>query len=65
MRHLTEANAKVIEELLDEHYKQLCEQSRQSSSSRLQNKVRLLYIAITELKTNKTTRVKTNKTTRQ
>lgn len=65
MRHLTEANAKVIEELLDEHYKQLCEQSRQSSSLRLQNKVRLLYIAITELKTNKTTRVKINKTTRQ
>lgn len=65
MRHLTEANAKVIEEVLDEHYKQLCEQSRQSRSLRLQNKVRLLYIAITELKTNKTTRVKINKTTRQ
>lgn len=65
MRHITEANAKVIEEVLEEHYKQLREQSRNSRSLRLQNKVSLLYIAITELKTNKTTRVKTNKTTRQ
>ena len=65
MRHITEANAKVIEEVLEEHYKQLREQSRNSRSLRLQNKVRLLYIAITELKTNKTTMVKTNKTTRQ
>lgn len=65
MRHITEANAKVIEEVLEEHYKQLREQSRNSRSLRLKNKVRLLYIAITELKTNKTTRVKTNKTTRQ
>ena len=54
MRHLTEANAKVIEEVLTEHYKQLLEQSRNSRSLRLANKVRLLYIAITELKRNKT-----------
>lgn len=56
MRHITEANAKVIEEVLEEHYKQLREQSRNSRSLRLQNKVRLLYIVITELRTNKTKR---------
>ncbi len=50
MRVLTEANAKIILEELHERYAQLEQQRKNSKSLRLANKVRLLGMAINQLK---------------
>lgn len=50
MRVLTEANAKIILEELQERYAQLEQQRKNSKSLRLANKVRLLGMAINQLK---------------
>ncbi len=52
MRHITEANAKLIEEVLEEHIASL--KATPSNSLRLANKIRLAQIALKDLRTNKT-----------
>ncbi len=52
MRHITEANAKLIEEVLEEHIANL--KATHSNSLRLANKIRLAQIALKDLRTNKT-----------
>lgn len=51
MRYITESNAKLIEEVLEARISQLKEQS--APSLRLQNKIRVLKIALKELQTKK------------
>jgi len=51
MRQITEANAKVIAEALQEHINGL--QELPKKGLRLQNKIRLIQIALTDLRTNK------------
>lgn len=51
MRYIKESNAKLIEEVLEARISQLKEQPAQSL--RLQNKIRLLKIALKELQTKK------------
>lgn len=51
MRYVTEANAKTITEALQEKIAELQELPRKSL--RLQNKIRLMQIALTDLKTSK------------
>lgn len=58
MRHITEANAKLIEEILEQHITSL--KAIPSDSLRLANKIRLAQIALKDLKTNKT--IKNGKT---
>lgn len=51
MRYITESNAKLIEEVLEVRISQLKEQP--APGLRLQNKIRLLKIALKELQTKK------------
>lgn len=51
MRYITESNAKLIEEVLEARISQLKEQP--APGLRLQNKIRLLKIALKELQTKK------------
>lgn len=51
MRYIKESNAKLIEEVLEARISQLKEQP--APSLRLQNKIRLLKIALKELQTKK------------
>lgn len=51
MRYLTEANAKVIIEALEEKITEL--QKLPKKSLRLQNKIRLMQIALSDLQKNK------------
>jgi hypothetical protein len=51
MRYLTEANAKVIIEALGEKITEL--QQLPKKSLRLQNKIRLMQIALSDLQKNK------------
>lgn len=52
MRHITEANAKLIEEVLEQHIANL--KAIPSYSLRLANKIRLAQIALRDLINNKT-----------
>lgn len=52
MRHITEANAKLIEEVLEKQIADL--KAVKSNSLRLANKIRLTEIALRELINNKT-----------
>ena len=52
MRHITEANAKLIEEVLEQHIANL--KAIPSNSLRLANKIRLAQIALRDLINNKT-----------
>lgn len=54
MRYITEANAKLIEEVLEQRITDL--KAVKSDSLRLANKIRLTQIALKELKDNKTIR---------
>ena len=51
MRYIKESNAKLIEEMLEACISQLKEQP--APSLRLQNKIRLMKIALKELQTKK------------
>lgn len=52
MRHITEANAKLIEVVLEKQIADL--KAVKSNSLRLANKIRLIEIALRELINNKT-----------
>lgn len=59
MRRVTEATAKVIEQALEAQIQAL--QPLQYKSLRVANKIRLMQIAMKELKTNKITKQCTKK----
>lgn len=54
MRYITEANAKLIEEVLEQHIARL--KAIPTKSLRLANKIRLTQIALRDLTNNKTIR---------
>lgn len=58
MRYITEATAKLIEEVLEQHISNL--KAENSKSLRLANKIRLTQIALKNLINNKT--IKNGKT---
>lgn len=56
MRHVTEANAKLIEEVMEQAIAEL--KAMRSSSLRVANRIRLMGIALHQLQNSKTTNKK-------